>query len=48
MSNILPEHKEIIDHNNKNFGNKIEPVHSINFTVQNQYNIKQQKYYVDN
>ena len=48
MSNILPEHKEIIDHNNKNFGNKIEPVHSINFTVQNQYNTKQQKYYVDN
>lgn len=47
MPHILPKHKKIIDHNNKNFGNVTKPLKSVDFVVQNKYNTKNQKYYVD-
>ena len=45
MPNILPEHKKIIDHNNKNFGNSTTLPKSITFSVKTKDKNKTEKYY---
>jgi len=47
MPNILPEHKKIIDYNNKNFNNSTTSPKAINFTVQTKDKATNQTYYVD-
>ena len=48
MPNIPLEHRKIIEHNNKNFGSKINPLKYIEFNVQTGNDKQHKKYYIDN
>ena len=47
MPNIPSKYKEIIDHNNKNFGNNPKPPQSIEFTVETSSQSKHTKYFIN-
>ena len=47
MPNILPEHKKIINHNNRIFGNNAIAPKSIKFSIKTKDKSETKEYYID-